>query len=256
MSHSRKHVKDLTAIRFGRLLVVRLVAERTRDRGARWECLCDCGTIKVVAAHALKTAHAVSCGCYNREKGRTHGRSKTPEYRVWRSIFQRCFNPKCKGYPQYGGRGIAVCNRWRESFENFYADMGSRPSPQHSIDRVDNDGPYAPENCRWATRKEQMRNRRVNHLLTHDGKTMTIAEWSGSTGLPFNTITNRLQRGWSIADAITKPQGCRPVFLEHGGERLTISAWSKRTGIPPGTISKRVHKLGWPVPKALGFPTT
>lgn len=150
--------KDLTGKRFHRLVVIGYVGK------SRWRCRCDCGTIKVVRADCLKDHTTVSCGCYNREvvakRETTHGMSKSRVYRIWDAMKSRCENPKNSKYRYYGGRGIKVCKRWSRSFEAFYQDMGEPPTPQYSIDRIDNDGDYEPGNCRWATMTEQNRNKR------------------------------------------------------------------------------------------------
>ena len=115
---------------------------------------------------------------YNR-----HGLSGTPEYKAWRAMKDRCFNPNTKYYSNWGGRGIAVCDRWKNSFQNFFLDMGSRPTAKHSLDRIDNDGNYSVENCRWATKAEQQNNQRSNRLITIDDVTLTIAQWTKKNGL-------------------------------------------------------------------------
>jgi hypothetical protein len=120
-------------------------------------------------------------------------------------MIQRCHNPKHAAYGMYGGRGISVCPPWENSFQEFFKDMGQRPSPQHWLDRIDNSKGYSPENCRWAIAKEQARNRRDNRTLTLDGKSMTMAGWSEFTGIAACTIRMRLERGWSLADALNKP---------------------------------------------------
>jgi hypothetical protein len=129
----------------------------------------------------------------------------TPEYSSWRSALQRCCDPTFVYYSYYGGRGITVCERWRD-FSNFYADMGPRPTPQHTLDRIDNDGPYAPKNCRWATRQEQARNRRSNRMLTHNGETLCLSEWAERIDLPANALYMRLYNGWSTEQALTRPR--------------------------------------------------
>jgi hypothetical protein len=131
------------------------------------------------------------------------------EHICWRTIKVRCYNPKNASYPNYGGRGIFMCERWRESFENFYADVGPKPSAEYTLDRIDNSGPYAPENCRWITRQQQSLNTRRNHLLTFDGETKPISEWSKSLGFPQAVIGKRLKRGWSVKEALTLPLSAR-----------------------------------------------
>jgi hypothetical protein len=134
-----------------------------------------------------------------------HGMYKRPEYDTWKQMKQRCYNPKCQRYNRYGARGIKVCDRWRDSFEAFYADMGPRPSAAHSIERDDNNGDYEPGNCRWATKAEQNRNRGDNVILGHDGRSMTMAEWAREIGMGAKTLEYRIKGGWTIHDALTLP---------------------------------------------------
>src|SRR5215831_1055163 len=156
--------KDITGQRFGRLVAVEYVGQRPcsggRSTQAYWRCACDCGGSMVTAGTYLRTGKTVSCGCKNLERlraRRTHG--NTPEYRCWHAMVGRCTRPSHPNWRYYGGRGITVCERWL-SFDNFLTDMGKRPSMAHSIDRADNNRGYEPGNCQWATKAEQMTNRR------------------------------------------------------------------------------------------------
>ncbi len=153
---------DISGLKFGRLRVLSRVV--VADNRPYWHCLCDCGTMITVRSKSLRSGNTKSCGCLHLETNRTnrvtHGMSYTPEYRIWCHMLGRCNNPKSSDFKYYGGRGIRVCNRWSQSFADFYSDVGPRPSPKHSIDRINNDKNYEPINCKWSTHSEQMKNRR------------------------------------------------------------------------------------------------
>lgn len=171
---------------------------------------CDCGVILVARADHLASGGTTSCGCCHREmlvgRNTTHGLARSSEHKSWRHMKSRCFNSSDESYANYGERGITVCDRWTNSFEAFYADMGPKPTPRHSIDRFpDNNGNYEPGNCRWATTVEQANNKRNNHILTIDGDSRTMAEWSQVSLVPSATIRTRLALGWSHRDAVMKP---------------------------------------------------
>ncbi len=204
---------DLSGLRFGRLTVL----ERSgsfRNRPA-WRCLCDCGQHTVVRGNSLRYGLTKSCGCLGDEsrsskenKHRTHGMTDTPEYRAWRHIIYRCTKPSSKYYIHYGARGISVCSRWMfgaantDAFECFFADMGPRPSPRHSIDRIDNDGNYEPENCRWTTQDIQANNRRNTTLITINGATKPLATWAREYGIPASKLRDRMRSGWDPLSAL------------------------------------------------------
>lgn len=162
---------DLVGQKFCRLTVLERV-ENDKHGKSMWLCVCDCGNQTIVNGSALKKGNTKACGCLNEEMTRTralkHGHSQngkvSSEYTAWYCMIQRCDNPKNKDYAHYGGRGITVCERWGNSFENFYRDMGDKPSPRHSIDRIDNSKGYSPDNCIWATKAQQARNRRKSSL--------------------------------------------------------------------------------------------
>jgi hypothetical protein len=199
--------KDKTANfvgrRFGRLTVIERGTNKDNGRVITWICKCDCGTYTTVRAPHLVNGTSCSCGCLRIERlqevvtthGHSIGRVATSEFSIWTNMRSRCRNQNADGYINYGGRGITVCDRWDRSFEAFFEDMGPRPSPRHSIDRINNNGPYAPENCRWATKQEQARNSRQNHLIEIDGVTRCVAEWSEISGVLHSTITGREKAG-------------------------------------------------------------
>ena len=193
---------DLRGELFGRLTVL----ERTSDRshGAQWICKCDCGAQTVVLSYNLRSGHTRSCGCFSRERSTDHGYYGTRTYEVWFRMKSRCDDKKSPQYPDYGGRGIAYDPRWT-SFEAFLEDMGERP-PGLSIDRMDNDGNYTKENCRWATQKEQSRNKRNNRRITFNGRTQCLTDWAKELGFKTSTLLARLEElRWPIEKALTTP---------------------------------------------------
>lgn len=200
--------QNLTGRRFFRLVVARYVG-RNASKRSMWLCQCDCGNQTISAAGSLLRGDSKSCGCYAAERTTqthvTHGMSKTPEFRVWTNMRSRCFCKSTPNYRYYGGRGISVCERWAQSFEAFIEDMGLRPGNDYELDRIDNDGNYCPENCRWATRTVQQRNRRQNRVLEFRGERLCVTEWAEKVGLSVSGLRFRLKMGWSIEDALTQP---------------------------------------------------
>ena len=173
----------------------------------------------------------------------THGMYRTSEYQAWAQMKDRCFNPNHKRYSDWGGRGIAVYDRWKNSFENLLADMGSRPTSKHSLDRIDNNADYSPENCHWATKEQQGNNKRNNHLITNAGETLTISQWSKKMNINYHVIHARLNMGWSDVDSVTTPVNpIRLITIE--GVTLTIPQWTKKTGFNSTVIQSRLKK-GW-----------
>lgn len=187
----------------------------------------------------------------------THGMSYTGEHHAWLGMKQRCYNENNPKYPLYGGRGIRVCDRWLDSFEAFYEDMGDRPSDSHSLDRIDNDGNYEPDNCRWATPKQQARNRSTNHDITYRGETKTLKEWAKELGMNRITLFTRLERlGWDVEKAFTEPvRENAPKQITFRGETHTVAGWARKLGIGYQTLYKRLYAQEWSVERALTEPT-
>lgn len=160
--------------KFGRLTVLGIGAKSESSRQYRWKCACDCGVNLEIFGSNIKRGMTTSCGCLQKEKAgtynTTHGKSGTKIHKTWKGIKQRCLNPKNPNFPDYGGRGITICDSWKNSFEEFYKFMGEPPSPDHSIDRIDNDKGYEPGNVRWETNLEQVRNRRISVFIEMDGR--------------------------------------------------------------------------------------
>lgn len=209
-------VKNLIGRRFGRLVVMAFDTMHVRPDGQRlprWICKCDCGNTKAVVSGSLISGGTRSCKCFLVEsviaRQTKHGQSRGSHYAIHRMIIDRCENTNHRAYHRYGGRGIRMCDRWRgeNGLLNFIADVGERPSPQHTIDRYpDKNGNYEPGNVRWATRKEQSRNRRDNVILTLYGESLTMAEWCERTGISRSTLKNRLHRDkMTVEQALTTP---------------------------------------------------
>jgi hypothetical protein len=184
--------KEIVGRRFGSIVV--LAQDGTMYGGAhrRMKCLCQCGRSFHASANNLLRGRQQSCGClcYRGGKKQSH-----PEYSVWENMKQRCRNRNSPHWHNYGGRGVAVCERWSQSFWNFLTDMGQRPTGLHTLERIDNDGDYEPNNCRWATRKEQQRNRRANHLISYNGRLLCMAELAELFGCEVSALRSRIRRG-------------------------------------------------------------
>lgn len=231
---------------------------RVSSGDLKWEFRCDCGAIFQTSGYAVRSGKIKSCPTCGAERARrasiTHGKTETPEFEIWCGIFTRCNNRNAKSYPRYGGRGITVCERWA-NFENFLADMGPRPSKDHSVERRDNDGNYEPGNCEWATDKVQGNNKSNNRLVTIDGVTRTIAQWADVSGLSYEAIYYRLHAGkhgqqlLAASDQLLRP--IRRGSVEFNGVFDTYAGWGARTGIKASTIYMRIHTYGWPVARAL-----
>lgn len=200
-------VQDLRGKSVGKLRVIGY-AEKRKD-GHYWTCICECGNTRDVHRGDIQRERTKSCGCHLREmlskRARTHGMFGTPEYKSWEGMIQRCCNKNDRAWPKYGGRGISICERWRHSFQNFFADMGKRPAPKMQVDRIDTNGNYEPGNCRWATSKQNNRNRRNNRILIINGVSHCVSEWSELSGIRHDTICARIRSGWTLEKAVFTP---------------------------------------------------
>lgn len=211
--------KDISGQRFGRLVVLRLdrMEKLYGTFKSFWVCRCDCAAELVVCGNNLRSGNTKSCGCFRLEvratNTRTHGLSRSRLYNTWQCMIRRCCNPENPAYADYGGRGITVCDEWRNDFPKFLADMGHPPTRRHSLDRIDNDAGYCKENCRWATKQTQSRNSRRNVQIEFHGESHCVSEWAEIIGVDMHTLYNRLFiLGWPIERALTAPiQGCRKV---------------------------------------------
>lgn len=208
---------DLTGQKFGRLTVIER-KENSKNGTARWLCKCECGNYVVVLSSMLKSGRTKSCGCYMRETisniRKKHGMADTRLYKVWRTMKERCFCKTYRDYKHYGGRGITVCDSWKNDFKSFYDwaiangyDENAKRG-QYTIDRIDVNGNYEPSNCRLVSMKEQANNIRTNHRITYKGKTQTLSQWADEVGISSHTLSNRLNIGWSIEKTLnTKIKG-------------------------------------------------
>lgn len=201
------NIIDISGQRFGRLTVLSYAGKN------KWECRCDCGATTTAQSCHLRQQRKKSCGCLARETTIARNKSnanpdkdtQTPEYNAWSQMKARCYNVKNKKFHLYGGRGITVCEAWRDSFKTFLSDVGRRPSRLHSLERLDNSRGYSPENVAWKTDHDQTRNTRRNIVLKHDGKVMVLRDWALASGINYYTLRHRINAGWPLAKALTTP---------------------------------------------------
>ena len=241
---------DMRGKTYDALTAVEKVGNNPKNRNAIWRFMCSCGLSCVVDGYDVRSGKVVSCQACAAERTRVasvkHGKTNTREFATWTDIQTRCHNPNSTAFADYGGRGIVVCARWRDSFQNFLSDMGERPAGK-SIDRINNDGPYSPENCRWATRQEQARNKRNNVWVEIGGEVKTLSEWARHYGVLAATASLRHKHGHR-GEALFKTT---KMTVNHGGITDTFAGWGKRVGIHPRTLSMRINQCHWPVERAL-----
>ena len=201
---------NITGKRFGKLVAIKTIG-KNKNGGYMWQCKCDCGNEITASVGNLNNGHTKSCGCLRADRCKTnftkHGLESTRLYDIWRDMRLRCYDERNISYNRYGGRGITICDEWKEDVKAFY-DWAIKNGYNDglTIERIDNDGNYSPENCRWATVKEQANNRRSNVLVTHKGKTQTMKEWANEVGTPYKVVWARMQKlGWSVERALTDP---------------------------------------------------
>lgn len=223
-----------------------------------------CGYCKkewVTRIRSVEEGSTKSCGCLQREavrktglKNKQHGLTNSVEYAVWNMMLQRCNNSNNSEYHNYGGRGIRVCEEWKD-FENFITDMGRRPKGKLYLERKNNDGHYCKDNCVWATAKEEANNKRNNVLLTFNGKTQTQQQWAEELNIPRETLAKRLKMGWSDEKILTTPIQDNTRLIEFNGKTQTLTEWAKEIGISVQGLIKRLDVLGWSIEDALNKPT-
>ena len=206
--------EDLTGRRFGRLTVMEFY-DHNKYGQPRWLCKCDCGNTKILTGSDLRSGSTSSCGCLWRERiiaaKTTHGMSRSEVYAEYKDMKSRCYNENAHNYSYYGGRGIKICDRWRDDIREFYNDVSMLPNfgeEGYTLDRIDNDGDYEPDNVRWATHKEQSNNRRPrigDRIYRYDGEMRSLREISNMTGISYSTLSNRLLKGWPPERAFHTP---------------------------------------------------
>lgn len=243
---------DLVGKRFGSLLVIERRGSDEKGQSL-WLCCCDCGAEKVVRGHDLKGG-TKSCGCsrkYNTGLYK-HGLSNTRIHRIWRSIQDRCYNQNNQDYRHYGGRGITVCDEWKDDFLLFYNwALENGYNENLTIDRVDVNSGYSPENCRWVSMETQANNKRNNKVFTLNGKTLTVSQWSKETGVKYGDIQNRLNYGYSFEEAISP--NFKRKFHCKTEENKRIKDLCDEKGVSYKTVYRRL-KEGWTLERALTTP--
>lgn len=252
---------DLTGLRYGRL-VVKSFSHTNKNGKPCWNCICDCGNKCIVMTPQLRKGGTKSCGCLRKEMAAkngkemwtTHNMTRTPEHYSYHAMIARCYRKTHKSYDRYGARGIKVCERWHHSFENFYEDMGPRPTKRHSLGRIDNDKGYCPENCRWETPKQQMNNISTNYMININGFERTLTQWCDHFKIDYYQVYQRITKyGWDPIKALTTPFGFKYKKTTINGETKPLKQWAEHFKIGYSTVKYRVN-AGWDPHKALTTP--
>lgn len=198
---------DITGKRFGRIVAIEPSKEIATNKSKKWICKCDCGTVKEIRSSDLRFGKVTSCGCWKDEKTskrfKTHGKSNTLIYNIWTSMKGRCYRKTSKDYPNYGGRGIRICDEWKDSFMNFYNwSVANGYEERLTIDRIDPNGNYEPSNCRWIENEKQALNRRNSKYYEYDGLSLSAREWSEKLNINYNTMRDYLNRDMTVEEIL------------------------------------------------------
>ena len=266
---------EIIGEKYGKWIVLSEAESKNHNRA--FLCRCDCGTEAVVMGHNLRTGGSVQCTqcAWESHPGRkkTHGLTGTRIYNIWRGIKLRCYIPSHPSFDHYGGQGITMCDRWRNSFESFLEDMGKLPTQFHQIDRIDNEGNYEPNNCRWVLPKEQQNNRRNNIMISYKGETRSVADWASVLGVNQSTLYMRVKAGWPSEKVLStpirfqdlpartkepfrinplsvQPEKRNITYISFRGESKSIWEWAITLNVNPNTLYWRI-KAGWPLEKVL-----
>ena len=245
-------MENLIGKKFGLLTVI---SQRESKNGKRmWECKCDCGTTVSISTDRLKSGHTKSCGCVaGRPGGKSPGWKGTVVYSRWQAMKKRCYQVGTEGYENYGGRGIKVCDEWKNNPSAFCEwALENGFSEELTLDRKDVNGDYCPENCKWSTKTEQNRNKRNNHFVTYNGKKITLSEYSEITGIKHGAIDWRVNRSkMSEEDALKRPIRKQTKGIDIG---FDLSSECRKRGMKLSTVWSRINKLGWSIEDALNTP--
>lgn len=250
-----KHKRRIPIERIGQKfnhLIIQDIRKIPGKKGWEASCLCDCGKMTSANLQAVCIGRTKSCGCLRhvtlRILNTTHGHTNSPEYGIYKAMIARCHSPVNRSYKNYGGREknpITVCDEWRKGFQYFLDDVGERPSAAHSLGRIDNDKGYCPDNVRWETIREQVRNTRHNRIVHFRSMSKTLVEWTEELGLPYQVVIGRLDLGWSSEDAFTTPVDSgknKKRMVTAFGETLWMSEWARRYGLSLGNLKYRLNR--------------
>lgn len=237
--------KDITGRKFGRLTA--LEPKREKGKAIKWRCKCECGTEKIVRSTVLINGHTRSCGCLLKEKtgerARKHGLGKTKLYTTWKGMRARCQNRNCVHYKNYGGRGISICAEW-DDFKIFYIwSLKNGYKDELTLDRIDNDGNYSPDNCRWVSLETQANNKSTNVCFPIDGVVRTLSEHAKFYNVNYGTFASRYKSGLRDKDLIVEPkQTYKKIIITINGENKSLRAWANHYGIKYATVHRRYQK--------------
>lgn len=261
--------EKMIGAKYGRLTVVRnmgYISGHYNTPKYIVEAKCECGFIILCPIGRIRNGNTKSCGCLAKDetskRSTTHGHKNrkiygengSSLYFIWGGVKQRCLNPKHAAYHRYGGRGITICDRWKDSFDNFLQDMGGSYKSKLTLERVDNNKGYCPENCRWATMKEQANNTNTNKHITYNGETLTITQAAEKYGLSYSLLVTRISTyKWSIEKALTT-QVAKDLVVDYMGERITVTNLANRIGMKVSTLRGRIVNYKWSVEKSVTFP--